>query len=556
MHHATAAVVPQRALRPGLIVFGLIIAFLASAVLGLASPMRAAPLTATTSAGATESTTRLKAVIIVGPTHGFTSSFLTRGEALAKSAESYGMDVRRVFHPRATAQRVLANIQGAHLIAYIGHGNGWPSPYGPYQEKTKNGFGLNPVDGGPQNDVQYYGGNWIRNNVVLAPGAVTLFNGLCYAAGNAESGMAIPGWDVARQRVDNFAAAFLAVGSKGVFAYSWQPGAHVIKMLHTTNKTFAEIFETTGSQRHPSYGFIGWDARKFDSVRSPGFKNYLDPHSKEGFLRAFSGDLKMTAGQWAASGGSTGPGGGDTVTQPTPTPTPKASPTPTPTPKASPTPTPTPKATPTPTPPPALAPSDSTPPTVPQALATEALGYRRVNISWKASTDNSGGPLKYRVLRNGTRVATVTTTSYVDRPATAGTYKYKVRAVDPSGNRSAFTPVVLGDSIKGALPPGSPVVIADKTPPSVPQGMTGKAASRGYVKLSWQASTDDRPGTIRYRVFRNGVRIGSVTTTSFTDRPRDEGSFKYNVRAVDVAGNKSALSRTVTVRIDDDDDDD
>jgi chitinase len=95
---------------------------------------------------------------------------------------------------------------------------------------------------------------------------------------------------------------------------------------------------------------------------------------------------------------------------------------------------------------------DTTPPTVPQGLTTESLGYRRVAISWQPSTDDGGGPIRYRLFRNGTRIATLRDdTSFVDRPAYAGTYRYKVRAVDAAGNKSTFSVVVRGYAIKGPL---------------------------------------------------------------------------------------------------------
>jgi len=41
-------------------------------------------------------------VIIVGPAATSTSHFLDDGEIMAQQAENAGMDVRRIFHPRAT----------------------------------------------------------------------------------------------------------------------------------------------------------------------------------------------------------------------------------------------------------------------------------------------------------------------------------------------------------------------------------------------------------------------------------------------------------------------
>jgi hypothetical protein len=44
---------------------------------------------------------------------------------------------------------------------------------------------------------------------------------LCYASGNGEPGMSIPKEDIARQRVDNFAAAFLGVGARASSPSAW-----------------------------------------------------------------------------------------------------------------------------------------------------------------------------------------------------------------------------------------------------------------------------------------------------------------------------------------------
>lgn len=277
-----------RGLRGALIIVGLTLALLVSSAMVAAAPVQASEPPAP------------KAVFIVGPTGSQTSANLADAESLAAVAESYGMDVRRVFHPNATWENVMENIQGANLVYYAGHGYGWPSPYtATMKEVRQNGVGLNSFEGSGLNDYTYYGANVIRENWVLAPNALVFLNHGCYTAGNGELGMAVPSWDVARQRVDNFAAGFLAVGARAVFAHSYQKFNKTLQMLFTTDLTVEEIFRTPGVKPLPSYGWIGWDARKFDSVRTPGAKNFLDPHSTQGFLRAISGDLSMTGADWA-----------------------------------------------------------------------------------------------------------------------------------------------------------------------------------------------------------------------------------------------------------------
>jgi flagellar hook assembly protein FlgD len=257
-----------------------------------------------------------KAVFIVGPTNGLTQSNLADAERMAQQAEAVGMDVRRVFFPHATWDNVLANIQGASFVVYMGHGYGWPSPYTQQMtESRQNGMGLNSFDGSAADQYTYYGANKLRESVFLAPNAIVFLNHLCYAAGNAESGMAIPSEDVARQRVDNMANGWLATGARAVFAYSWNQKLNYPQALMTTNKTIDELFMTpaTGAAAGSPQAFIGWRNVRFASERTPGAVNHLDPHQNHGYYRAVTGDLAMTSAEWRSGAGQ---GGGDTTPPP------------------------------------------------------------------------------------------------------------------------------------------------------------------------------------------------------------------------------------------------
>jgi peptidoglycan/xylan/chitin deacetylase (PgdA/CDA1 family) len=187
---------------------------------------------------------------------------------------------------------------------------------------------------------------------------------------------------------------------------------------------------------------------------------------------------------------------------------------------------------------PALAAPDSTPPGVPQGLAGEALPRRYVQLSWLPSTDDSGLPVSYRVFRNDVAIGTKTAeTSYLDRAPSVGTYRYKVRAIDAAGNKSAFSATIYITAFKA---------IADTLPPSVPRDLNGAVGAKRHITLSWSASTDNAPDPISYRVFRNDVAVGTKTTvTSYVDRPDSPGTYRYKVRAIDSAGNKSPFSYTI-----------
>jgi hypothetical protein len=441
---------------------------------------------------------QLKAVIIVGPSGDSTEFFLDIGAKVASQAEGAGMNVVRIFHPHATTERVQENIQGASFVLYLGHGNGWPSPYAPFQERTKNGFGLNKVDGGDIHGHIYRGANWIRSNVKLADHAVVMLIGACYASGNGEPGMPIPSQEIARQRVDNFASGFLAVGAGAVYAFGWVQRANYPEMLMTSNKTVDEIFMTRASGS-PA-GWVGWNDKYIASERTPGARLHLDPHPSYGYYRALSGDMDMTAAQFR--GGEAPPAGdGDEL-------------------------------------PPA---ADITAPSVPSGLAASADSSRKVSLSWEASTDDSGSAVKYRVIRNGRRVGTVSATSFSQTLSADGTYRYQLAAVDAAGNVSARSTAVSVEVAKGS----SDASTTTLTAPSAPRRLATESLGYREVQLRWLKPTNEGAGNLRYVIFRNGTKIATTRSLTFVDRPDRARTYSYQVRAKDAAGKKSPLTNEV-----------
>ena len=66
--------------------------------------------------------------------------------------------------------------------------------------------------------------------------------------------------------------------------------------------------------------------------------------------------------------------------------------------------------------------------------------------------------------------------------------------------------------------------------------------------LSWTASTDD-VSVDSYDVFRDGVRLGTTSTTSYTDDTAAPGrTHSYAVIARDAGGNLSERSAEVSDR--------
>ncbi len=244
-----------------------------------------------TDAQPTEASGR-KVVIVVGPTHGSTSSFRSTARDVARKARSYGAKVVEVYSPYATWRRVKQASRGADLFVYLGHGNGWPSPYAPNQSYTKNGMGLNSSAGRGDYNTKYYGEHYVRKGLHLARGAVVLLMRTCYAAGNSEGTKPNYSSSTARQRVDNYGAGFLRTGARVVIADIIGSPDYILKGLFRSDKTMKQIFWSSPRTTKR------WKAT-VDGKQSPSWaRGILDPHKPGQYMRSIIGDLDYRAASW------------------------------------------------------------------------------------------------------------------------------------------------------------------------------------------------------------------------------------------------------------------
>ena len=237
-----------------------------------------------------------KVVIVVGPVGSSTASYVYSAKKLAAQARSYGATVYEIYSPNATWARVKKFSQGANLFIYLGHGNGYPSPYGAFSKYTKDGVGLNPYLGSGNTKRTYYGEYYINTGINFAPNAVVILNRLCYASGNSEWGSGYPTKATAIKRVDNYGAGFLRANARAVFAEGISGTGYILSSLFKTQRTIRQTFWADPA-RDGRYDFT------FSSVRTPGKRAILDPMGASRYYRSVIGDLEMSAAQWRAAGG-------------------------------------------------------------------------------------------------------------------------------------------------------------------------------------------------------------------------------------------------------------
>jgi len=211
-----------------------------------------------------------KVVIVVGATQGATAAYRLDADAAAAVFAKYTSDITKVYSPNATWSAVAAAAKGANILVYLGHGSGYPNPYVGYEQPNgDNGMGLNATAADTDNNLQYYGENYMAQ-LGLAPNAVVLLNHLCYASGNNESGLGLPTVATAQQRVDGYASGFLRGGAKAVIAEGLNDLSSYINGLFTSHSTIDAVWRSAADFNN--------HVTSWPSTRNAGFTSEIDPN--------------------------------------------------------------------------------------------------------------------------------------------------------------------------------------------------------------------------------------------------------------------------------------
>ena len=221
-----------------------------------------------------------RVVIVVGPSGAATDRYRAEARSAASLARQYTPDVTEIYSPAATWPAVRKALQGASLVIYMGHGNGWPSKYrNSLYPPSQNGFGLNPTPDGSDHRVQYFGEARIAADVKLAPNAIVLLNHLCYASGNSEPGVPEGTLAQARQRADNFAAGFIGAGAAAVVAEAYSSPNYFVKTVLSGRRSIDAAWRNAPSRNGNVFAFA--------SYRSKGYIAQMDPERRSsGFTRS------------------------------------------------------------------------------------------------------------------------------------------------------------------------------------------------------------------------------------------------------------------------------
>ena len=201
-----------------------------------------------------QGSTAPKVAVIVGPVgEELTPVYIAIAEAAARAAETRGATVARAYSPDANAANVLAAVENANIVVYLGHGIGSPNPYNPNPDAAKtNGWGLNGpnavgthADAWSDGTLAYYGEAWIAEHARPAPGWVMIYSNACYAPGASEGFDTPATQDVAAARVSAYSRGPLAdLGASAYFATDYfESAAHLVgMMLDQPTLPFGNVF--------------------------------------------------------------------------------------------------------------------------------------------------------------------------------------------------------------------------------------------------------------------------------------------------------------------------
>lgn len=278
-----------------------------------------------------------KVAIIVGPVGSLTSSYRTWADEVATVATAAGATVAKAYSPNATWANVKAAVNGASVVVYFGHGNGFPNPYGSTELTDRtNGWGLNTAttngdaDSWSAGTLVYCGervllgtltanddaprrnycGGTANDGLTPAPGFTMVYAQAHYAPGFGErytQSTPLPTLSEAQQRVRNYSTPILRLGGTYLATAYGDADEIVGRILSQPTSTYGAIFAAgrgyspstlTDSAHEDVSGSRVWVQRTTISGFHFGQPDYW---------YAFAGDPNRTPG------GSSVPTGGPTM---------------------------------------------------------------------------------------------------------------------------------------------------------------------------------------------------------------------------------------------------
>jgi hypothetical protein len=268
-----------------------------------------------------------KVAIIVGPVGSLTSNYRSKGNQVADAAEARGATVVKAYSPNATWANVRAAVNGANVVVYFGHGNGFPNPYSSTENRDRvNGWGLNRTTTNGDGDnwsttMVYCGEKALRGTltssdgaaqrqycsggpITPAPGFTMIYGQAHYSPGFGErynESDPLTTQSEAQQRVRNYSRPVLQLGAGAYFASAYSDAHEIVtRVLTQQTTTYADIFRagdgySSANLRTMTHPDVSGAQVWVQKTTIAGF-HFGDPD----YWYAFAGDPNRTPGAGSA----------------------------------------------------------------------------------------------------------------------------------------------------------------------------------------------------------------------------------------------------------------
>ena len=210
-----------------------------------------------------------KVAIIVGPVGSLTANYRASADKVASAATARGATVVKAYSPNATWANVRAAVNGANVVVYFGHGNGFPNPYSDAENRDRvNGWGLNRTAGNGNGDdwsttMVYCGEKALRGTltsadgaaqrqycsggpITPAPGFTMIYGQAHYAPGFGErydEDDPLTKRSEAQQRVRSYSRPVLQLGAAAYIASAYSDANEIVaRVLDQPTTTYGDIF--------------------------------------------------------------------------------------------------------------------------------------------------------------------------------------------------------------------------------------------------------------------------------------------------------------------------
>ena len=173
-------------------------------------------------------------------------------------------------------------------------------------------------------------------------------------------------------------------------------------------------------------------------------------------------------------------------------------------------------------------------PGAPRRLAVSG-DERGLRLSWTPGRRGDSALAGYRLRRGDATLGQTRSTRWELGAAPNRAYRFTVVAVDSRGHESA--------------PSNAVSAVVGHQPPSAPTGVQALAVSESELGVSWRPSTVASGRIAGYRVLRDGVVVGQVSSTSkLLANLAASTEYRISVVAVDSLGYASEPSAPVVAR--------